>query len=486
MPSDNDYDDPSDDFDLDEALAEPAAPNPRTFDLHCVCCGDRLRSNRTRRLVRIADRTDAEVCSSCLDTCASCNICLRRHTPRIYGLHIGQPANETRCLHCCGRVHCGICGIETAASTEHRAQVTHGGPIDSIVCADCAANQLSVCSNCNFQTTRRMAQQRGGVCPHCDCLNANINAAQILGHAYRPETFRFQSARGEHTSALPAASHLFPEVHLGPELEIESGGACDSQAIARAVAEELGPNWYSKRDGSLMNGVEVVAHPHALSTFPFDKLRKFCDRVKAEGGRSYTPGNCGLHVHISRTGLPENCPRNSGTEEAIFGGLYILRDYLRKLSHRKDNGWCGRYCAFPTNNYVCRCSNCTTQYRGNRYTAINFSRRDTIEVRFFRGTLHAESCVNSIKFAYEMVRFFASVSCSRYDLFLKGQLAPEILWFDLLKDLPMQLRQWAVERSESKSAYTSVKKLKRGRERIGFDKDTNEPIYTEGMESGCA
>ena len=148
--------------------------------------------------------------------------------------------------------------------------------------------------------------------------------------------------------------------HFGVELEIDEGGTVNSNAqklldIANVNAENL----YIKTDGSLDEGLELVTHPmtleYHLNEMPWAELLRFSRRTQSQMNR-----------WAARYGI-----RLTPSEQ---------------MSHAKNS------CA-------------------GRYTAVNLTNSDTVEIRMFRGTLK----LNTLKATLQMVNHLVEVAVAMPD-----------------------------------------------------------------------
>ena len=173
------------------------------------------------------------------------------------------------------------------------------------------------------------------------------------------------------------------------ELEIDGGGTVNSNAekllnIANADAENL----YIKTDGSLDEGLELVTHPmtleYHLNEMPWAEVLR---KARSMGYLSHAAGTCGLHVHISR--LAFGCTYEQ-QEAAIARLLYFVEKFwaeLLRFSRRTQsqmNRWAARYGIRLTPSEQ---MNHAKNSCAGRYTAVNLTNADTVEIRMFRGTL---------------------------------------------------------------------------------------------------
>ena len=228
--------------------------------------------------------------------------------------------------------------------------------------------------------------------------------------------------------------------HFGVELEINNGGTDRYNAekllnIANADAENL----YIKTDGSLDDGLELVTHPmtltYHLNEMPWAEVLR---KAQSMDYLSHAAGTCGLHVHISR--LAFGCTYEQ-QEAAIARLLYFVEKFwaeLLRFSRRTQgqmNRWAARYgMKLTPTDQMCHAKNSCA----GRYTAVNLTNSDTVEIRMFRGTLK----LNTLKATLQMVNHLVEVAVS-----LSDYQVQDMSWFDFLDEIKeSELIQYLKER----------------------------------------
>ena len=205
--------------------------------------------------------------------------------------------------------------------------------------------------------------------------------------------------------------------------------------IANANAENL----YIKTDGSLDEGLELVTHPmtleYQLNEMPWAEVLR---KAQSMGYLSHAAGTCGLHVHISR--LAFGCTYEQ-QEAAIARLLYFVEKFwaeLLRFSRRTQsqmNRWAARYGIRLTPSE--QMSHAKNSCAG-RYTAVNLTNADTVEIRMFRGTLK----LNTLKATLQMVNHLVEVAVSMSD-----SQVQDMSWFDFLDNITEpELIQYLKER----------------------------------------
>ena len=228
--------------------------------------------------------------------------------------------------------------------------------------------------------------------------------------------------------------------HFGVELEIDDGGTVNSNAQKLLdIANKDAENLYIKTDGSLDEGLELVTHPmtleYQLNEMPWAEVLR---KAQSMGYLSHAAGTCGLHVHISR--LAFGCTYEQ-QEAAIARLLYFVEKFwaeLLRFSRRTQsqmNRWAARYGIRLTPSE--QMSHAKNSCAG-RYTAVNLTNSDTVEIRMFRGTLK----LNTLKATLQMVNHLVEVAVS-----LSDYQVQDMSWFDFLDEIKeSELIQYLKER----------------------------------------
>jgi hypothetical protein len=184
--------------------------------------------------------------------------------------------------------------------------------------------------------------------------------------------------------------------YMGVELEVE-GYSRDPEEAARAIHQSVnggmfGRHVFFERDGSLSSGFEMITHPQSLPAHRelFTFLR---DPALVRGLRSHRTTTCGLHVHVSRSGL---------SNLTIARAVTFVNDpgndaFITAIARRYSTSFCK----------VVEKDVETAHLSADRYEAINLTGRDTIEFRIFRGSLKYEAVISAIEFSHAILEYCA-------------------------------------------------------------------------------
>ena len=262
-------------------------------------------------------------------------------------------------------------------------------PIDTdmYMCMDCA----SFCSDCGECYSN---WDDAAVC--CDTYRISDN---IHAWDYRPD-FRFYK-EPDVASRIPEREVLY----MGMELEVEKMGSLVDDFLADANEDYWNPKFvYTKSDGSLSEeGVEICSMPASLKAFKEMWPKQAMDKARAGGARSYAYQSCGLHIHVSRTAFtpshmwkfvrfqirnPLLCQRIGGRANSSYAEWYDINGSLYNLPKIVKGESSNR----------------------SRYVAINFQRRDTVELRYFKGNILPEAVYRNFEFVDSIYEYTKKLS----------------------------------------------------------------------------
>lgn len=159
------------------------------------------------------------------------------------------------------------------------------------------------------------------------------------------------------------------------------------------------------RDGSLCQetGFEMVS---TNCTFDYHKNHFWNDFFNSDlvnQLRAYKGSQTAIHIHFTRSAFTEHQQRH-------LNGFYhnpINKSFLVDVAGR-DCPQYAKYCDFI--NY-----DSDIVYTGEKYRAINFSKRDTIEVRIFRANIKQISFFRCLELVHSINQFIKTISLDRTD-----------------------------------------------------------------------
>jgi len=199
------------------------------------------------------------------------------------------------------------------------------------------------------------------------------------------------------------------ELFMGFELETQISNSNLTEA-ARYALHQLQDVEIAqlKNDGSIGGGFEIVTQPHTYQAYRDNTV--LWDTIetlrKKYGARSWDSGTCGLHIHISRKAFA-----NGRHTHRFIEFIYRNSDMMMKFGGRKSS-----YARFndvwgfdefdkPIFTLEGKSDRDGDLRGGEKYTAVNTLKRDTLELRFMRGTTNTNGVKASLGLAHAMVNY---------------------------------------------------------------------------------
>ena len=274
---------------------------------------------------------------------------------------------------------------------------------DGYLCPDCEKN-IQDCDLCGANTL-------GHFCHSCD---TDENTA-LHEYGYRPRAWSYYYLDGKKITRNKKQRFnkglRITELLQGYELEIDTNEDERDyiEDYSNDVRHALGFRHYCTEDGSVPNGFELHNHPSTLAVlkkYDFKGLAQFRSYMS-----SYNTDSCGLHVHLNRNafsnyhflkfarflqdnlalcvGVANRKSISNGNRYAPFK-LRFLYDLKRSIMQNCVRSADYRHKAIE-NKYF-------TLTMGDKYEAINLKSSNTIELRFFGGSLQKSKLMT--KFEY--------------------------------------------------------------------------------------
>lgn len=241
-------------------------------------------------------------------------------------------------------------------------------------------------------------------CPDCGALILEDSICQVCNPGVTVESIYQQySARAERVFQFKSKKEDgIKPLFLGVELELENR---TSQNLL-ATWKLLKTHAIIKRDGSVSSGIEICSAP-ATYNVQKEEFKAFFDNVAAM--KLLAKENCGMHVHVDRANL---------TELQIGKMLSFMynkenRDFINKISGRKDNSYCSLEHNQKLTSGVSYVDQSDVQYgrrlrrtqSSGRYTGLNLAPEKTIEFRIFASTVSYTVFLKNLEFVKSMIDF---------------------------------------------------------------------------------
>ena len=292
-------------------------------------------------------------------------------------------SGEVFCEHCASEYNVGKCDVCGKVHRRREIKMTEDSLIrgkklgDSIsICNTCVSNLYYMCEDCGTPVRK----------PNTRCKKCSSSV--ILNYSEKPSPI-FQSLSNEKTN-------LF----FGWEWEIEAkNNPKDISYIANTKGHGL---MYCKHDSSIRNGCEVVTHPMTYNFFKSKSkfFRELFSDIKKAGGHSFDMSNTGCHIHISRAGFKDD------NHIINFTRCIYQSKYSEFIALRQGNHY-AHYNKFSTAEIRKQLSN-----PNDRYRAVNFCNRNTVEVRIYKGTINYDALLMYIQHLMCCIKFAETMKVS--------------------------------------------------------------------------
>lgn len=327
------------------------------------------------------------------------------------------------------------------------------------LCPDCADELTEICEHCGERIFSDDAESDNNTVLCRTCFDRYYTHCVECGNIIRNEEVIYDDDNDDAYCSFcwddlqertPVHAYNFrpdPVFHgegerfFGVELEIDGNGKSVNHARQiLETANENADNLYIKSDGSLDCGLELVTHPMTLdyhiNKMPWEKVLKKALDLDYLSHRTTT---CGLHVHISRNAFGGSWLEQEG---AIARLLYFVEKFWTELlrfsrrTERQMNRWAARYGMKLSPQEI---MDSVKDSRAGRYTAVNLTNDETVEIRIFRGTLK----LNTLLATLQMVNAMCDVA-----LFMSDEKLQALSWHEFLDRIhESELIQYLKERN---------------------------------------
>lgn len=293
-------------------------------------------------------------------------------------------------------------------------------------CESCYTDMWWYCSECECD------HERGEDCPR--------NHTEFHGLDVHPFNYRPAVRIHKHVEDPPRAPAC------GFELEIEFGNAdYRNDRSAAQLLRKLSDLLYIKRDGSLVDGVEIVSEPMTYRAFKnrSNEILLLLQKFEELGYDTRCPASgretCGMHVHISRQAFSD-----LGVFK-LMSLIYSDEKFLTALSGRKTLETLRQYACpdfgramimmfgnvfgpkkdkqkWDAGKKSLMIQQVRRRFHAGRYWAINIEPRHTVELRFFASTLEGWRFLANMQSVWALHEFVSRHSIEQMHW-------PEFQWF---------------------------------------------------------
>jgi hypothetical protein len=191
---------------------------------------------------------------------------------------------------------------------------------------------------------------------------------------------------------------------FGFELETNARDRSRVHAASDFLMSEAPDEYLYNKDDGTISGFEIVTHPFTLDAhkllLPREAISDLSSKFALSSWSSVEGNGAGLHVHISKKSFV------GASHQYKFQMFhYHNADIIKKFAGRDSDRWATfRRTTDPTeygyDNMAEICKGNRSQ--NNRYSALNFQNRNTIELRYFRGSLKPETVLGVLEFCHSV------------------------------------------------------------------------------------
>ena len=371
-----------------------------------------------------SDSRDGAYCYDCLEECEDCGHMILDS----YITVVDHDCDNRRVCERCADEYgsCADCGA--GFHSDHLYYQDDGRWRDSVLCAMCEvdARRTSHLIRCyTWQPDRRhfwfvTDKERGS---HRALSFAGVaSIADIDG--WRGYFGTSEYAR-VYSRDFPEIAEHYNDLFLGYELETNNRSCSNLHEAAEFLLESpthdafdldgqpltLGDDYlYLKEDGSI-SGFEIVTHPATLEAhkrlLPREAFRSLAN-MGLSSWHSVNGTGAGLHVHVSKASFSHSHLHKF----QLFH--YENAEFLKKFAGRDSGRWANF--ALQGNNYKMSdfAKGDYSLSLSDRYHALNFVPRNTVELRYFRGSLKPETVLAVLEMVHAIWTYTRMTTSADY------------------------------------------------------------------------
>lgn len=278
-------------------------------------------------------------------------------------------------------------------------------------------DNISICDGCYDDACR--CEDCGSIIPldesystddayYCrDCWNEyhRNRSDHVHDYGYAP-CLRFLRTDADVETGVP---------FYGIELEVDQDE--DDYDNYQACAEELSQfrDIWMTTDGSLSEvGIELKTMPasydYHMKQLPWSDIVRVC---KDNGYRSHAPGNCGLHIHISKEAFGHEPSERDASMAKFLFMVERFWDQMVVFSRRTNDSlrrWARQYELANVESCESIAREIYDKNHMTKHFCVNLMQSNTVEVRIFRGTLKTDTIKASIQLCDMMREMSTSLS----------------------------------------------------------------------------
>jgi hypothetical protein len=341
-----------------------------------------------RRVNRDRDYSTLIYCVDCFTYCEDCDSAA--YCDSTINIYVGGWSNRTVCSYCYDDyVTCASCNeVRHSDDTIYQDE---GDYYDSHLCESCHdSHQEEMESNLVHNYSWNPSPRLFWFVPSDSEEHSHLSV-DFSGIKALPDLDYYANNRYTYPDVVKHGRDLF----MGFELETNNTG---DRSSLRDAAEYLvsesgcdGNYLYLKEDASI-SGFEIVTHPATLEAhkllFPRQAIKGLTDRG-LQSWRSVDGTGAGLHVHVSKASFSHSHLHKF----QMFH--YNNATWLKKFAGRDSGRWASFDRTSSQYGNPVKLSDLAkgTYHHASlaRYHALNFVPHNTVELRYFRGSLLPET-----------------------------------------------------------------------------------------------
>lgn len=226
------------------------------------------------------------------------------------------------------------------------------------------------------------------------CAECTEKRTAIQDHNYLPMVRHFHKG-------IKEGKVTDKGLYFGFELEVENQYSyINRAAMAVLVKEKYGSAYiYVMGDATLEDGIEIVSYP-----FTWDKYKESIDKwndlllyLRSKNWKANTK-KVGFHVHMTKAAF---------TTFHLFKFLKFFyqehnRNFICTIAQREPEMYWG---FGEANNVVVNAKDKNNRNQADHYHVVNLNKKDTIEIRMFKGTLEPLYFNKNIEFLHAIFKY---------------------------------------------------------------------------------
>ena len=379
----------------------------------CSHCGIIIKKDYTYNL-----GDGKRICQNCFDeTYFQCSDCGKVHK---------HDQKEEVCIDGSTRIVCKKCKSKNYIKCSHCQKLvrkndmfqihihnSEGSMTDINTCHHCAEELAHQCNHCGEWYEKSIQFHEEGYCNKCYYRRGIIHS-----YHYKPQ-IKPQKAQDESTELLFGVEN---EIELKYNIDCSSRYRdCDcfdwsihtnsgdytvdyKRYIAYKIDTAIPGFFYQKNDGSIHFGMEVVSHPATLEFWRSqrEKIEELFKFLRDEGCQGDTANSVGMHIHVTRNKM------NRMHQNTFAAFVYFHRKNIENLAGRKSNSYTKMLpipSALPESEDDKKSLERRLLDNHDRYSAVNWNNKHTVELRMFQSTLNTDHFLANIEFSHALYFF---------------------------------------------------------------------------------